>query len=289
MSKGLYRTRAADPTRQGLIFALEAGDDILLTEEKDIMPRKAAVKADPKPSVPAPSRPAPARDDYAAPSAAAAPKPNNTNHWVAKAREAALAASTLEELKAAIANFEGLDVRKTATNMVFCDGNPNARVMVVGEAPGADEDAQGLPFVGLSGRLLDKILASIGLSRKSEDVKNALYISNVLNWRPPGNRTPTPQEMEIARPFIEKHVALVKPDVLLFAGAVAVATLLPGAPTLSKVRGRWIEFKPQTQGIEIDKKVECYALYHPAYLLRSPLQKKKAWHDMLAVAHKLGA
>ncbi len=290
MPKGLYRTRAADPTRQGLIFTIEAGDDILLTEEKDIMPKKAAkIAPDSAASVPLSAKQAPIRPAHAPETAPAPARPNNTAHWVAKAREAALAANTLDELKAALASFEGLDVRKTATNMVFSDGNPKARVMVIGEAPGADEDAQGLPFVGLSGRLLDKILLSIGLSRKSEDVKNALYISNVLNWRPPGNRTPTPQEMEIARPFIEKHVALVQPEILLFAGAVAVATLLPGAPTLSKVRGRWIDFQPQTEGITLKKKVECYALYHPAYLLRSPLQKKKAWHDMLTVAHKLGA
>jgi uracil-DNA glycosylase family 4 len=275
MSKGLYRTRAADPTRQGLVFSLESGADVLITDEKDIM-QKTARKAE-----------SPQTAANASASAQTRDAPRSTNGWAAKARDAALAANSLEELKAAIAAFEGLEVKNTATNMVFSDGNPKARVMVIGEAPGADEDAQGLPFVGMSGRLLDKILASISLSRKEEDPNKALYISNVLNWRPPGNRTPTPQEMEIARPFIERHVALIQPDVLLFAGAVAVQTLLPGAPTLSKVRGRWLDYQPLTEGITLKKSVKAYALYHPAYLLRSPLQKKKAWHDMLAVHKQL--
>lgn len=270
MKKGLYRSRAADPTRQALIFQLESGADVLLTDEKPV--RKAA-NASPEPAA---TPPGPARVSA-------------TRQWADKARDMALKAKNLDELREAIAAFEGLDVRKTATQMVFCDGHPKADVMIIGEAPGEEEDLQGKPFVGRSGRLLDKILESIGLSRKSDDPKTAFYISNVLNWRPPGNRTPTPQEMEIARPFIERHIALAKPKILLFAGAVAAQTLLPGAPTLSKCRGRWIDYKPLTEGIELDKPIPAYALYHPAYLLRSPLQKKKAWHDMLAVKKKLNA
>lgn len=267
MKKGLYRSRASDPTRQGLIFHLESGADVLLTDEKPVkkVPANAPLME-----------------------ATAASRLPASSQWAAKARDMALSANTLEELREAIKNFDGLDVKKTATQMVFCDGNPHAEVMIVGEAPGEEEDLQGKPFVGRSGKLLDKILESIGLSRKESDPKKALYISNVLNWRPPGNRTPTPQEMEIARPFIERHIALAKPKVLLFAGAVAAQTLLPGAPTLSKCRGRWIDYKPLTPGIELDKPIPCYAIYHPAYLLRSPLQKKKAWHDMLAVKKKLG-
>ncbi len=297
MPKGLYRTKAADPTRQALIFQLESGADVFLTEEdmsalKKTAPAQAAAQAAPPP----PSRPA---ERMEMPRAAAQPalipdlpeegKPRSTSQWVQKAKEAALAANTLEELREAIANFDGLEVKSTATNMVFSDGHPNARVMIIGEAPGADEDIQGKPFVGRSGQLLDKILLSAGLSRKAENTNEALYISNVINWRPPGNRTPSPQEMEIARPFIEKHIALIAPEILLFAGAVAVQTLLPGSPTLSKVRGKWHDFKPLTEGIELKKPVSAYALYHPAYLMRSPLQKKKAWHDMLEVMKKLEA
>lgn len=309
MVKGLYRTKAADPTRQALIFQLESGADVFLTEEDMSTLKKSApvqnnsnslvLNAPPAPNVRTTSTtehsPPPERMEMPRSAAPKQPplmdeptdgKPRNTQQWVVKSRELALAASTLDDLRAAIAGFEGLEVKTTATNMVFSDGNPTARVMVVGEAPGADEDMQGRPFVGRSGQLLDKILVTAGLSRTGEDNK-ALYISNVLNWRPPGNRTPTPQEMEIARPFIEKHIALVQPDILLFAGAVAVQTLLPDAPTLGKARGKWHDFKPLTRGIELKKPVKAYALYHPAYLMRSPLQKKKAWHDMLEVMKKL--
>lgn len=295
MSKGLYRIRATDPLRQDLVFQLESGADVMVTDEvfekkkqapvpnPNSTPAPAAAPPPPAPMVSAPvSTAAPA-----APPASSSLKTTTTAGWAEDARQRALAASTLEELKQAIAGFDGLEVKRGATNLVFAAGNPSARVMLVGEAPGEEEDQQGFPFVGKSGKLLDKILATAGLSRASEDARNALYISNVLNWRPAGNRTPTPQEMEIARPFIERHIALIQPDILLFAGAVAVQTLLPGAPTLSKVRERWIDYKPQTPGITLAKPVTCYALYHPAYLLRSPLQKKKAWHDMLALQKRL--
>lgn len=296
MSKGLYRARAADPLRQDLIFQLESGADVMITDEV-FEKKKPAVLDNRAPSVEAPPTPVNARVSAAPPvpaaaatSAPAAPsslKTTTTAGWAEEARQRALAASTLEALKEAIAGFEGLEVKRGASNLVFAAGNPSARVMLVGEAPGEEEDQQGLPFVGKSGKLLDKILATAGLSRESEEQSKALYISNVLNWRPAGNRTPTPQEMEIARPFIERHIALIQPDILLFAGAVAVQTLLPNAPTLSKVRERWIDYKPLTPGIDLAKPVTCYALYHPAYLLRSPLQKKKAWHDMLAVRRKI--
>lgn len=294
--KGLYRTVAADPTRQALIFQLESGADVFLTEED-----MSVVKKQPTPPVQSQSAPMrqPERTDMPRPAAArpapipvaeplaADGKPRSTSQWAQKAREAALAANTFDELREAIANFDGLEVKSTATNMVFCDGDPKARVMVIGEAPGADEDIQGKPFVGRSGQLLDKVLLAANLSRHAENGQESIYISNVLNWRPPGNRTPSPQEMEIARPFIEKHIALVAPDIVLFAGAVAVQTLLAGVPTLGKARGKWHNLKPLTEGVEFKKPVSAYALYHPAYLMRSPLQKKKAWHDMLEVMKKL--
>ncbi len=186
---------------------------------------------------------------------------------------------TLEELSQAIQHFDGLDVKKTATNFVFADGNPNAKLMLIGEAPGADEDRAGKPFVGVSGQLLDKILACIDIDRAESDPHKSIYISNVLNWRPPGNRTPTPQEMEISLPFIEKHIALINPDYLLFCGGVAAQTLLHTKESISRLRGKMHDFQPQT--ISAEKPIKALATYHPAYLLRTPSQKAKVWQDML--------
>ncbi|MGB1077746.1 MAG: uracil-DNA glycosylase, partial [Bdellovibrionales bacterium] len=154
-----------------------------------------------------------------------------------EAKELAKNAQTLEELQQAIANFEGLAVKKTAMNMVFCDGNPKADVMVIGEAPGADEDRQGKPFVGASGQLLDKILKSIGLTRTAEASQDATYISNIINWRPPGNRTPTPDEMKIALPFIERHIQLVQPKILVLVGNTPMKTILNTKEGIKKMRG----------------------------------------------------
>lgn len=196
-----------------------------------------------------------------------------------QATELALKATNLEDLAKAIQDFEGLDVKKTATNFVFADGNPKAKIMLVGEAPGADEDRQGKPFVGVSGQLLDKILACIDLDRTQEDEDKSIYTSNILNWRPPGNRTPTPQEMEISKPFIEKHIALINPDYLILCGGVAAQTLLHTKDSISKLRGKAHDFK--AQNIEMEQSVTAIATYHPAYLLRTPSQKSKVWQDML--------
>ena len=197
----------------------------------------------------------------------------------------ALGAQTLEELRAALAGFEGLAIKKTATNMVFCDGNPAAPVMLVGEAPGGDEDRLGRPFVGVSGQLLDRILKCIDLDRTETDPERAIYISNILNWRPPGNRTPTPQEIELSLPFIERHIALVKPKLLIFCGGVSAKALLNMDDGISKSRGRWHNYTPLTPGLSSDP-IPAIATYHPAYLLRTPSQKKAAWQDMLNLASK---
>lgn len=197
----------------------------------------------------------------------------------------ALGAQTLEELQAALAGFEGLAIRKTATNMVFCDGNPAAPIMLIGEAPGADEDRLGRPFVGVSGQLLDKILKCIDLDRTQTDPERAIYISNILNWRPPGNRTPTPQEVELSLPFIERHIALVKPKLLIFCGGVSAKALLNTDDGISKLRGRFHSYTPLTPGIEIDP-IPALATYHPSYLLRTPSQKKAVWQDMLNLLAK---
>ncbi|MHA7774165.1 uracil-DNA glycosylase family protein [Roseibium sp. M-1] len=191
------------------------------------------------------------------------------------ARDLAASAASLDELRACLDAFEGCNLKLTAKTLVFADGNPQARLMFVGEAPGRDEDLQGLPFVGRSGQLLDRMLEAIGLDRASA------YIANVVPWRPPGNRTPTPQETEICKPFIVRQIELVNPDVLVFLGAASAKTLLGVQDGIRKMRGRWMSYPGG------DKEIAAIATYHPAYLLRSPLEKRLSWRDFLAIKQKL--
>jgi uracil-DNA glycosylase family 4 len=191
------------------------------------------------------------------------------------AREAAATAATLTELRATLERFEGCNLRFTATNLVFADGNPQARVMFVGEAPGMEEDLSGLPFVGRSGKLLDRMIGAIGLDRQSA------YIANVVPWRPPGNRTPTPQETEICRPFIERQIALVDPDFLILLGGASAKQILKTNEGILKLRGQWRSYDTG------QRTIRAMATLHPAYLLRQPLQKKLAWRDLLALKDKL--
>jgi len=184
-------------------------------------------------------------------------------------------ASTLEELKEAIFRLDGCPLKETATNMVFGNGNPHARLMIIGEAPGAEEDKQGLPFVGASGHLLDLMLASIGLNRSE------VYITNILPWRPPGNRKPSEAETALFTPFVRRHIALIKPDVLLLLGGSAVSALMNTNAGITKTRGHWMSY---TDG---NITVDVMASFHPAFLLRTPAQKKYAWRDLLAVRKKL--
>src|SRR4029077_14634878 len=172
------------------------------------------------------------------------------------AREAARSAASLEELRTILDRFEGCALRTTATQLVFADGNPKARVMFVGEAPGRDEDIEGLPFVGRSGKLLDRMLAAIGLDRTS------VYIANIVPWRPPGNRTPTPQEAAICLPFTLRQIELVNPDVLVCLGVRSAQTLLRFKEGIRKMRGRWFPFHTGT------REIRALATFHPAYLLR---------------------
>lgn len=206
----------------------------------------------------------------------------------AESLKLAMAANTLDELREAIAAFDGLSLKRTATNMVFSDGNPSAPIMVIGEAPGADEDRQGKPFVGVSGQLLDRMLASIGLNREAEDVAHAAYISNILNWRPPGNRTPSPAEIEVSLPFIERHIALVRPRLLVFAGGVSAKSLLGSGDTISRLRGTWHDYVPQTAEMRAGfTPIPAIATYHPSYLLRTPAHKRAAWADLLMLQAKV--
>lgn len=203
----------------------------------------------------------------------------------------AAAAKTLEELREALAAFEGFSIKKTATNLVFSDGNPKAPIMLVGEAPGADEDRLGKPFVGVSGQLLDKILKSIGLDRQEEDPTKSVYISNILNWRPPGNRTPSPAEIELALPFIERHIQIARPKILIFCGAVAAKALLNSEQGISRLRSRWHDYKtltPELMTLCTDS-FPALCTYHPSYLLRTPAQKKYSWGDMIEIDRKIRA
>lgn len=195
---------------------------------------------------------------------------------VALARKRAEKAATLDELRQHMAEFEGCNLKFTAKNLVFADGNPAADVMLVGEAPGRDEDLEGLPFVGRSGQLLDRMLAAIGLDRKS------VYIANVIPWRPPGNRTPTPQETEICRPFIERQVELVGPKILVTLGGPSAKTLLDASEGVLRLRGTW-KAHVTASGISIP----AMPTLHPAYLLRNPAHKKLAWRDFLEIKAKL--
>ncbi len=196
-------------------------------------------------------------------------------------------ANTLEELREAIAEFEGISLKKTATNLVFCDGNPKAPVMLIGEAPGADEDRIGKPFVGQSGQLLDKIFQCIGLDRTEEDPAKSLYMANILNWRPPGNRTPSPGEVEASLPFIERHIQLAQPKILVFCGGVSAKALLGSTDGISRMRKLWHGYQPQTPELKSESKIiSAIATYHPAYLLSTPSQKKAVWADMLMIQQK---
>jgi len=201
--------------------------------------------------------------------------PASPDAAVMAARDAAKSAASLEELRAILERFEGCALRATATRLVFADGNPQARVMFVGEAPGRDEDIAGLPFVGRSGKLLDLMLAAIGLDRTSA------YIANIIPWRPPGNRTPTPQESAICLPFIMRQIQLADPDILVCLGGPSAQTLLNIKEGILRTRGRWFSYQTGS------REIRAAATLHPAYLLRAPGQKRLAWRDFLAIKKAL--
>lgn len=193
------------------------------------------------------------------------------------ARTTAAAARTLDELRAALAAFDGCALKHTAANLVFGDGHAGATVMFIGEAPGGEEDRQGVPFVGPAGKLLDRMLAAIGLERSQA------YITNILPWRPPGNRSPTDAEIAACLPFIERHIELVEPRLLVLVGGTAAKTLLGTREGIMKLRGRWFTY----ESVHMAAPIPARAIFHPAYLLRSPAQKREAWIDLLAIRHRL--
>ncbi|WP_132807410.1 uracil-DNA glycosylase [Tepidamorphus gemmatus] len=210
-----------------------------------------------------------------APAPAAAAAQQGPSEAVMAARARAREAETLEQLRDILAGFDGCALRLTARNLCFADGNPQARIMFVGEAPGQEEDIQGAPFVGPAGKLLDRMLAAIGLDRTS------VYITNVVYWRPPGNRTPTPQETQICRPFVERQIELADPDVLVLLGNASASVLLDRKEGILRLRGKWFDFDTGRRTIP------AMPTLHPAYLLRQPGQKRLAWRDFLAIRKAL--
>ncbi|MGY4330520.1 uracil-DNA glycosylase family 4 [Bradyrhizobium sp. LB7.2] len=258
----------APTVRELLAFYLEAGVDCALAEE----PTDRLAELDTPPPAPRAPPPVEAPRPVAAPAVIrgeTAPAPDIA---IASAREAARTAPTLEALRELMQSFDGCALKHTATRLVFADGNPQARIMFVGEAPGRDEDIEGLPFVGRSGKLLDLMIGAIGLNRTTA------YIANVIPWRPPGNRTPTPQETQICLPFIQRQIELVNPDVLVSLGNPATQTLLSTREGIMRTRGRWFDY--ETAG----RTIRALPTFHPAYLLRSPSYKRLAWQDLRAIA-----
>jgi DNA polymerase len=266
------------PTIQQLLtFYLEAGVDCALTEEPvnrlsdpDLVPVPREIPAPRETAATEPVRTSPATVPAAR--GEPAPLPEAAIMW---AREAARTAPSLDVLRALLEKFDGCALKSTATRLVFADGNPQARIMFVGEAPGREEDIEGLPFVGRSGKLLDRMIAAIGLDRGNT------YIANVIPWRPPGNRTPTPQETQICLPFIQRQIELVNPDVLVTLGNPSTQTLLSTREGIMKTRGRWFDYDTGTRVIR------ALATFHPAYLLRSPSYKRMAWQDLRSIAKAL--
>jgi DNA polymerase len=205
---------------------------------------------------------------------ASAPVVTNPVAAIASAREASDKAKTLEDLRKAVEAFDGCTIKKSANNTVFSDGVATASVMLIGEAPGANEDLEGIPFCGASGQLLDEMLKHIGLLRKEN-----FYITNTLFWRPPGNRRPTPEEIAMCKPFVEKHIALIKPKLIILVGATAITSVLNSKTGISQVRGKYYDYT----NIYLDEPIKTTAIFHPSYLLRSPGQKRIVWKDLLEI------
>lgn len=276
------------PDRDALIAALrwqlDAGADEAVAE-KPVDRYAAAKAAAAKPERSASEvadrrRAAPASDERTSPSSRPA-KPaaplQSADAAVQTAREMAAAAEDLDALRTAVERFDGCPLKATATTTVFGDGSPDGRVMFVGEAPGADEDRQGKPFVGVSGQLLDRMVAWIGLDRTN------FYITNIVYWRPPGNRSPSAAEIAACAPFLERQIELVAPEVLVCVGGPSAKTLLGRTEGIMRLRGKWYQY----QGPTMAEPVTATAVFHPAYLLRSPAQKREAWRDLLAIGARL--
>ena len=267
-------TLDAVTARAALRFLVDAGaDEVLADTPVDRFALPVTAPESRLPNVEA--RPANTPPPRPSPRPAPAPTLIPSGDQLESARTLASAAQTLDALKEAVARFEGCSLKITANSLVFADGNPHGAVMLIGEAPGSDEDRMGKPFVGRSGQLLDKMLGAIGLDRTQ------VYITNVLPWRPPGNRTPTAEEAALCAPFLLRHIALVRPKVLVLLGATPAKHLLNTDTGITRLRGRWQRYQAD------DLDIPVLPTFHPAFLLRSPLSKKLSWMDFLALQHFL--
>ena len=260
---------------ENLRWWIEAGVDLALDETAH---DRFAESAAPAPrrapaAIAAPAAPTAAYEARPAPAAVAAP-----DEAARSAREAAAAAATLDALRGELERFAGCGLKATATQLVFADGAPGARIMFIGEAPGGDEDRIGRPFVGRAGQLLDRMLAAIGLDRTQ------VYIANVVPWRPPGNRTPTPQETAVCLPFIRRQIALSAPRLIVCLGGSATQTLLGVKEGITRARGVWREYQGDDGAT-----IPALPMFHPAYLLRTPAAKRQAWADLRKLRHAIDA
>lgn len=204
-------------------------------------------------------------------------EPVSRKAMVVKQNSKLLQCNSLEELKVLLDKYERCELKKSAQNTVFSDGNPKSDIMLIGEAPGATEDEQGIPFCGQSGKLLDNILAAIGLYRNQN-----VYITNTVFWRPPANRKPTVEEIEMCRPFVQKHIALIQPKLILLVGSTAVESLLSMNTPITKLRGTYFDY---TNEFLNGQTIRTTAIFHPSYLLRQPAHKKTMWFDILKIKH----
>lgn len=277
-----------------LRFLLDAGVDEAISDTPTDW-SAVATRARPQAAVASPARQA--APPTAAPSPATGPAPAKAAQQVKNdsmpplgaqeagqsARIAAAAAHDLDSLKAALADFDGCALKKTATNLVFGMGHRQSRIMLIGEAPGENEDRQGLPFVGPAGQLLDRMLGAIGLDRHADDPAKSVYITNMLPWRPPGNRSPTDSEIAACLPFMVRHIELLAPDILIFAGGISAKAMLNRTEGITRLRGRWFDYSSS----ELKKPVAAMPMLHPAYLLRNPDAKREAWKDLLALRLRL--
>ena len=274
----MNKTPAPDKDQLGqLAWQVDMGADEVISETpinrfEAPAPEEKPVEAKEEVKVEAKAE-APAAKPVSAPTPAPAPNPQVSEE---AAHDLASKAKTLDDLQKAVEGFDGCSLKKTAMNTVFARGNPASGLMLVGEAPGADEDRQGKPFVGPAGQLLDKMLAAIDL--KSED---DFYISNILPWRPPGNRNPTDAESAMCLPFIKRHIELAGPKLLVLLGGVAVKALLEETQGITRVRGKWFTYKVGKT------EIPTIPIFHPAYLLRQPQLKRQAWQDLLEIKAKL--
>jgi uracil-DNA glycosylase family 4 len=280
----MSKTMSDADTRSRALKALTLWWEDMGIEADIPLPAKPKRLTVPTSSSPAKSDPlqSPQKPAIATPQAAQAAGFGGLDGDPEEARKAVAKATTLDELKTAIEGFDGCALKRTARNTVFARGNPEAAIMIVGEAPGRDEDEQGKPFVGKSGQLLDRMIRASGL-----DPETDVYISNVLNWRPAGVNTPSAEELAICLPLIERHIAIAHPKVLVFAGGVSAQALLRAQTGIMKLRGRWAEYRFKDENGEAGDHIPAMPLFHPAFLLRRPQEKARAWRDWLAVVKKV--